>query len=145
MSSNPTSDDVGDGQTHPKPRALVVEDQDDVRAILCAMVEELGFEVTHAINANVAHALLAAGGGFDVLLTDVNMPGSLDGAQLASLARQTYPNMVVVVASGRVEEAAGRLPFGLPILRKPFRLKELIAVIGNTHRRPDEQASDVIA
>lgn len=109
------------------------------------MLEELGFDVTHAINADVAHALLAADGGFDVLLTDFNMPGSLDGAQLASLAREIYPNMMVVVASGRVEEAAGRLPSDMPILRKPFRLKELVAVIGNRRRRPDEQASDVIA
>jgi DNA-binding response OmpR family regulator len=145
MGSNPTNDDAAGGPSPPGPRALVVEDQDDVRTILCAMVEELGFEVMHAINADVAHALLAAGGGFDLLLTDVNMPGSLDGAQLASLARQIYPNMMVVVASGRVEEMAGRLPSDLPILRKPFRLKELVAVIGNRCRRPDEQASDMIA
>ena len=144
MSVDSIKDDAGD-QPPPMPRALVVEDQDDVRTILCAMLEELGFEVIDTINADVAQALLAAGGRFDLLLTDVHMPGSFDGAQLASLARQIDPNMMVVVTSGRIDEATGRLPSDLPILRKPFRLEELVAVVGDRRHRPDEQASDVVA
>lgn len=144
MSAESTNADTGDQQP-PRPRALVVEDQDDVRAILDAMLEELGFEVMSAINADVAHALLAAGGRFDLLLTDVNMPGSLDGVQLACLARQIDPNMLVVVASGRIDEEAGRLSPDFSILRKPFGLEELLAVVGNRRHRPDEQASDVVA
>ena len=123
----------------------MVEDQDELRTVICAMISELGFEVTQASNADVAHALLAADGRFELLLTDVNMPGSLDGAQLATLARQIYPTMTIIVATGRVEQAVQRLPTELPILRKPFRLKELAAVIGNSRRRPDEQSSDVVA
>jgi len=144
MSAESPNADIGDQQP-PRPRVLVVEDQDDVRAILCAMLEELGFEVMSAINADAAHALLAAGGRFDLLLTDVNMPGSFDGAQLAFLAREIDPNMMIVVASGRIDEAAGRLPADLSILRKPFGLEELVAVVGNRRHRPDEQASDVVA
>lgn len=143
MSVDSVNDVAGDQQSLTL-RALVVEDQDDVRAILCAMLEELGFEVMDAINADVAHALLAAGGRFDLLLTDVNMPGSLDGAQLAFLARQIDPNMMVVVASGRIDEEAGRLSPDFSILRKPFGLKELVAVVGNRRHRPDEQASGVV-
>ena len=144
MSVDSSNDDAGDRQS-PTPRALVVEDQDDVRAILCAMLEELGFQVMNAINADVAYALLAANGRFDLLLTDVNMPGSLDGAQLASLARQIDPNMMVVVASGRIDEVAEGLPSGLSILRKPFGMQELVAAVGSWRHRPDEQASDVVA
>jgi len=144
MSADSFNKDAGDQQP-PAPRALVVEDQDDVQAILCAMLEELGFEVMNAINADVAHALLAADGRFDLLITDVNMPGSLDGAQLASLARQVVPNMKVVVTSGRIDEMAGRLPSDLSMLGKPFGMKELVAVVGNWRHRPDQQASDVVA
>lgn len=145
MTTKLANDEASGVPSPVRPRALLVEDQDDVRAVLCAVLEDLGFEVTQAINADVAHALLAAVDGFDVMLTDVNMPGSLDGAQLASLARQIYPDMMVVVASGRIEEAVAKLPTDVPILRKPFRMKELAEVLGNRHRRPDEQASDVIA
>lgn len=109
------------------------------------MVEELGFEAVHAANADVAHALLTAGGRFDLLLTDVNMPGSLDGAALASLARAIDEKMMVVVATGRLDEVVGRLPPGLPTLRKPFRMRELAALIGDRRQRPDEQANDVVA
>ncbi|MGO4704101.1 response regulator [Dyella sp. 2RAB6] len=144
MSEDSFNGEAGDQQS-PAPRALVVEDQDDVRAILCAMLEELGFEVMNAINADVAHALLTADGRFDLLLTDVNMPGSLDGAQLAALARQIDPSMKVVVTSGRIDEVAGRLPSDLSILGKPFGMEELVAVVGNRRHRPDEQASDVVA
>lgn len=144
MSIDSINDNAGRTPNEALPQALVVEDQDELRTVLSAMIEGIGFEVTQASNADVAQALLIAGGRFDLLLTDVNMPGSLDGAGLAKVARQLDANMTIIVATGRQENLRIQLPLDVPVLSKPFRMHELLSLVKRTRQRRDEQGSDVV-
>jgi CheY-like chemotaxis protein len=89
------------------PRVLLVEDE----FLLCDMISEVlaehGFEVFAVANAKDALRHLTCGSPCDILLTDINLPGSIDGAALAQLARELRPKLPVVYASGsykRLEE-----------------------------------------
>ena len=79
---------------------MLVEDE----FLLCDMVAEVlaehGFEVYAVANAKDALRHLTCGSPCDILLTDINLPGSIDGAALARLARELRPNLPVVYASG---------------------------------------------
>ena len=81
---------------------LLVEDEFLLSDMVAEVLAEHGFEV-HAV-ANAADALrhLTCGSPCDVLFTDINLPGSVDGARLAELARQLRPDLPVVYASGSI-------------------------------------------
>lgn len=82
------------------PRVLLVEDE----FLLCDMISEVlaehGFEVFAVANAKDALRHLTCGSPCDILLTDINLPGSIDGTALAQLARELRPKLPVVYASG---------------------------------------------
>jgi CheY-like chemotaxis protein len=84
----------------PRSRVLLVEDE----FLLCDMLTEVladhGFEVHAVANASEALRHLTCGAPCDILLTDINLPGSVDGAALARLARKLRPRLPVVYASG---------------------------------------------
>jgi CheY-like chemotaxis protein len=86
-------------QAH-RSRVLLVEDE----FLLCDMIAEAlaehGFEVYAVANAKDALQHLTCGSPCDILLTDINLPGSIDGAALARIARELRPNLPVVYASG---------------------------------------------
>jgi CheY-like chemotaxis protein len=81
---------------------LVVEDEVLVRIALAETLRDEGFSVLEAANADEALAVLASSTPLDVVLTDVNMPGSLDGVALGRHVRATRPGLKVIVVSGRV-------------------------------------------
>jgi CheY-like chemotaxis protein len=90
-----------------RSRVLLVEDE----FLLCDMLSEVladhGFEVYAVANAQDAIQHLTCGSPCDILLTDINLPGSVDGTALARLARELRPRLPVVYASGsysRIEE-----------------------------------------
>ena len=108
-------------------RILLVEDQEDVRASVRRQLRSLGYFVTEAANGALALDCLECGGTFDLLLTDVIMPG-LDGAALAERVRARWPRMKVLFMSGYSENAARLQSFVAPnkrILSKPFRKFDL--------------------
>jgi CheY-like chemotaxis protein len=80
---------------------LLVEDE----ALICDMVaealQEQGFEVQAVATAGEALCKLQSGSSFDILFTDVNLPGDMDGAALAERARELRPNLPVMYTSGR--------------------------------------------
>jgi CheY-like chemotaxis protein len=86
--------------TDTHPRVLLVEDE----FLLCDMMREVlaehGFEVHAVANAKDALRHLTCGSPCDILLTDINLPGSIDGTALAQLARELRPKLPVVYASG---------------------------------------------
>lgn len=84
------------------PSVLVVEDEALVSAMVGDELTERGFEVRIAANGKDALTQLAGGVWFDVLFTDINLPGDIDGVALARLARRLRPGLPVVYASGRV-------------------------------------------
>jgi CheY-like chemotaxis protein len=81
-------------------RVLLVEDEFLICDMLAEALIEHGFEVKAVANASDALRHLTCGSPCDILLTDINLPGSMDGTTLARLARQLRPDLPVVYASG---------------------------------------------
>jgi CheY-like chemotaxis protein len=83
-----------------RSRVLLVEDEFLLSDMLTEVLAEHGFEVYAVDNARDALQHLTCGSPCDILLTDINLPGSIDGAALARLARELRPQLPVVYASG---------------------------------------------
>ena len=109
-----------------KGRALLVDDERNVRATTADMLEEIGFAVTEAESAEQALDLLRTDTRFDVLVSDHLMPG-MHGTQLIGIARTMYPGLRCLVISGYAD-VDGIAP-DLPRLTKPFRSDELASAL----------------
>jgi CheY-like chemotaxis protein len=103
------------------PRVLVVEDEFLISAMVMDVLSERGCEVYVAASAKEALDHLTCGAPCDVLFTDINLPGGVDGATLAQLARQLRPGLPVVYASGLVTaiEQLNAVP-GATFVSKPY-------------------------
>lgn len=111
---------------------LVVEDDEIVRATAVETLQELGFTVLQATNADHALAVVESGVKIDLLFTDVVMPGTLRSPELARRAKQILPDIAVLFTSGYTENAivhAGRLDHGVDLLSKPYTGDQLVQKI----------------
>ena len=99
---------------------LVVDDEALIRINLAAFFEDEGFQVFEAGNADEAIGILAANPSIQVVLTDVQMPGSMDGVKLAHYVHKRFPPTLLVVASGAVRLTAADLPEHSMFIAKPF-------------------------
>ncbi|MGW1418937.1 PAS domain S-box protein [Bradyrhizobium manausense] len=111
---------------------LVVEDDRLVREYVLAQLHSLGYVTLQAANAAEALAIVTAGKPFDLLFTDVIMPGKMNGRQLADEVLKTRPDLRVVYTSGYTENAIihhGRLDSGVLLLAKPYRKSDLARII----------------
>ena len=120
--------------SHAGLRVLVVEDDAVVLAYSLEMMQDLGFATTSATNADEALAAMRAGGRFDLLFTDIGLPG-LNGYDLAGQARQIQPDLRVLFASGYANDVLthqGRLEKGVQLLSKPFTGAQLRAKLDET-------------
>jgi two-component system, response regulator PdtaR len=106
---------------------LIVEDDQLLRLFTVQMVEEAGFLALQANNADEAVAILEARSDIALLLTDVNMPGSMDGLKLAHAVRHRWPPIKIIVISGRVSEFD--LPTGSRLFVKPYQTETMISEI----------------
>jgi len=124
---------MGDGQS-----VLLVEDDDAVRLLVRDVLHELGYATTEATEADAALAILAAGATFDLLVTDVGLPGR-SGRELAELAREHLPDLPVLFVTGYAAGAADRAGFlgpGMDMILKPFQVGALSAKIGEMLGKP---------
>jgi PAS domain S-box-containing protein len=112
---------------------LLVEDNEHVREFAHHLLDELGYKVLSAASADEALELLGSH-SVDVLFSDVVMPGR-SGLELARLARQSYPLLPVLLASGYSEEIVGSAGSEFEILRKPYDAGMLEAAIGTALER----------
>ena len=111
---------------------LVVEDDALVRGYVIAQLGSLGYRTLVASDSAAALALVEAGAEFDLLFTDVVMPGAMNGAQLAAAIAERRPGTKVLYTSGYTEDAIvheGHLDPGVALLRKPYRKAELAAKV----------------
>ena len=106
-------------------RALLVEDDDGVAAMVTEMLGELGFEVARSPDALDALARLETDQAFDLVLSDMVMPGDMDGRMLAREIRGRLPRMPVLLTSGYSAAAAEAESDGFRVLAKPYRLDAL--------------------
>ena len=112
-------------ETCARPTVLVVEDEILIRMMVSESLRHAGCEVVEAASADEALEVLSASTGPDVLITDVKMPGAVDGLELASRVRKAHPGLKVVITSGH---APARNADGLAdaFLAKPFALEHLV-------------------
>ena len=114
-----------------KHRVLLVEDETLVRELVAEVLSDAGYQVAEAGTGDEAAALIEAPGGFDLVLTGIEMPGRLDGVAVARRARVMRPDVPVVFVSGRAEGRARTRRLGQPCLfiPKPFRLSWVLAAV----------------
>lgn len=112
---------------------LVVEDDPDLSMLTTIILEEMGFHVLAAPNGDQALYLLTGPAVIDLMVTDVVMPGTLDGVALADRALRLRPDLRVLLVSGypghALERRAAGVRKNLPLLKKPFRASQLEAAI----------------
>jgi signal transduction histidine kinase/ActR/RegA family two-component response regulator len=111
---------------------LVVEDDPLVRQYVLTQVQSLGYTTLSASNGTEALAVIDSGKHIDLLFTDVIMPGSMNGRELAGAALRRRPDMRVLYTSGYTENAIihhGRLDAGVLLLAKPYRRSDLATLI----------------
>jgi len=108
-------------------RVLVVDDEQDLCDLAGAWLHSMGYEVTSALSPQEALVHLAAQ-RFDVLFTDVVMPGPMDGVELARVALQGSPGLRVLFASGYARNVNDQTILPGAQLNKPYRKKDLAAV-----------------
>lgn len=118
---------VGEPDSAPSPVILIVEDDLPVRSIAAAYLRECGFEVIEANGADEAIRVLQADVKVDVVFSDIQMPGSMDGFGLAQWVGRERPELKIILTSGAVRTAkdAGDLSGHGPILAKPYDHAEL--------------------
>ena len=107
---------------------LVVEDDEEVRAIVVEMLTDLGYRVLKAPDAAAALIVIESGVPIDILFTDVVMPGTLKSPELARKAKQRLPNLAVLFTSGYTENSivhGGKLDAGVELLSKPYTREAL--------------------
>src|ERR671927_19977 len=109
------------GEILHRPVVLLVEDEPLVRTVEVDTLREAGFWVVEASDADEAFELLRKRPEVRAVLTDVNMPGSLDGFEFARLVKQGWPEVGVLVISGKTAPAPGDLPEGALFVPKPVR------------------------
>lgn len=109
-------------------RVLVVDNDDAVLDVICAILRGCGLEVQGAAEPREAYRLLAAG-GWNALLSDFLFPGSITGLAVAAeaTARGVF---CVVIMSGAVEAETQITARGLRFLAKPFSMTDLLAALG---------------
>ena len=108
------------------PVILIVEDEALVRLSAVHMLEEAGFRMIEAVNSHEALELLAADFDVQLLFTDVNMPGTIDGLALAREVRNRWPHIGIMVASARKAPLPEELPAGSWFERKPYSPDALV-------------------
>jgi signal transduction histidine kinase/ActR/RegA family two-component response regulator len=111
---------------------LIVEDDTLVRQYVTAQLHGLGYGTLEAANATEALAIAGSGANFDLLFTDVIMPGAMNGQQLAREMAAHRVNLKVLFTSGYTENALldhGRLAPGVLLLAKPYRKSELAQML----------------
>jgi CheY-like chemotaxis protein len=93
------------GRAASAPTVLLVEDEVLISRLVAGCLSEHGFAVHEAATGDEALDYIGSGGDVDVMFTDVNLPGSMNGAQLAARVREMRPELPIVYASGRYNSA----------------------------------------
>jgi CheY-like chemotaxis protein len=117
----------------PPTTILVVEDEPLLRELAVEFIEAAGFVALEAGNADQAVILLETRSDIVAVVTDVNMPGSMDGMKLAHIVRERWPPIGILVASGKLRPRPCDLPSNCVFLAKPYlgatMVAELLALV----------------
>jgi CheY-like chemotaxis protein len=117
---------------HGNETIMVVEDDALVRNFVTTQLQSLGYRTVGAANGPAALSLIEGGQKFDLLFTDVIMPGSMSGRELADKVSKVRPGIRVLYTSGYTDNAIvhqGRLDPGVLLLTKPYRKSQLANMV----------------
>jgi len=114
---------------------LLVEDEPLIRLFISELLEEADFKVVEAANAQEAQVILEAGLPVNVLLTDVDMPGGCNGFELAHRVHESWPEIEILIMSGRQWPGQGDLPPGAAFLAKPCPNEAIISHVHSAAER----------
>jgi CheY-like chemotaxis protein len=109
-----------DDSTSLRPVVLLVEDEMLLRMAAVDILEAAGFEVLEACNAHAAQEVLAHRKDIQVLFTDVQMPGPMNGLELACLVHDRWPHIPVVITSGHIRPENDEVPEWAVFIAKPY-------------------------
>jgi CheY-like chemotaxis protein len=110
-----------------KPVVLVVENEPLIRIMASEMVETAGLAAIEAADAVEAIEVLQNRHDIRIVFSDVKMPGGLDGLQLASIVRDRWPLIEIVLTSGHVTKKEVKLPTGAVFFQKPYRTEDVVS------------------
>src|SRR6202521_2848224 len=116
-------------QTPVPPKVLVVEDEMMLRMRAVDIVEDAGFTPIEAVNADDALAILESRSDIDLLLTDIQMPGTIDGLKLAHAVHARWPSIKIMLVSGQVTLTEDEKPINSRFYGKPIVVKRRIAAL----------------
>lgn len=105
---------------------LFAEDEPLIRLVATDALVEAGFRVIEVADGQGALAQLAAHPEIELLITDVRMPGNIDGIELTHRVVERWPHMAIIVTSGHAHLEAGDLPRGGLFLSKPYAPATLV-------------------
>jgi CheY-like chemotaxis protein len=109
-------------------RILVVEDEMLIRELVMEELTDAGFAVVAVATGDEAAALLGEDRQFDLLLTDIDLPGEVDGRSLANRAREAIPDLPVIYATGLTDDLDDLEPGGRCI-RKPYLIDDVLRLM----------------
>ncbi|MBR1154031.1 response regulator [Bradyrhizobium sp. JYMT SZCCT0428] len=108
------------------PVVLVVEDEWLLRLLAVELVEDAGFVALQAANADEAIVILEQRVDIALILTDVDMPGTMDGLRLAHAVRRRWPPIKIIIVSGKTRLSDAELPTETRFFPKPYSVPEMI-------------------
>jgi CheY-like chemotaxis protein len=119
-----------------RPVILVVEDEPLLRLHAADVLEDEGFAVAEAADAEAALKVLEERSDVRLLYTDVQMPGALDGIGLARHVHERWPHILLLLTSGRARPERSEIPDDGRFLAKPYRALELVSQMNALLHRP---------
>jgi len=111
-------------------RILLVEDDDQVAEVVIEMLQRLSYSPTRVASAKAALTLLAEDRAFDLMFSDMVMPGGMGGMDLARAVSQRCPNLPIVLTTGFSEAATSAARAGFRVLAKPYSIDALASELG---------------
>ena len=109
------------------PVVLVVEDEWLLRLLAIELVEDAGFVGLQAANADEAIVILEQREDIALILTDVDMPGTMDGLRLAHAVRRRWPPIKIIIVSGKTHLSDADLPSDTRFFSKPYSVPDMIS------------------
>lgn len=106
---------------------LVVEDEMLLRMRAVDIVEDAGFTSVEAVDADEAVAILESRSDIAMVFTDIQMPGSMDGLQLAHIVHKRWPPIKIILVSGQLKQTNADIPTNSRFYLKPLEAKEMTA------------------
>jgi PAS domain S-box-containing protein len=132
---------IDDATRSKKGIALLVEDSNDVAAISAEYLAQLGYSADHAANGSDALQKLGSQ-PYALVLSDILMPGSISGLELARIVREHHAEIPILLATGFSDKAQEAIHDGFCVVQKPYDLQILSKAIRELHMRPREQAAE---